>query len=39
MRALAILAVLGLLILALVPIRGESGDAKADRLQWQASWE
>ena len=39
MRALAILAILGLLALALAPIRGETGDAKADQLQWQASWE
>ena len=39
MRALAIIAILGLLALALVPMRGDTGDARADHLQWQASWE
>ncbi len=39
MRTLALIAVLGLLALALVPIGSEDGDAKADSLQWQASWD
>jgi len=39
MRAIAIVTILGLLALALIPLRGEAGGAHADQLQWQASWE
>jgi len=39
LRTIAFLALLGLLVLALMPMQEGVKHARADQLQWQSSWD